>query len=69
MLDTREAAARLHLSPRTLEGLRVRGEGPPFIKLGARSVRYAKGDLEEWIASRRRRSTSDAGDGRATARP
>lgn len=34
--STREAAALLGISPRTLEGLRLRGEGPPHIRIGRR---------------------------------
>ena len=33
-LKTTDAAQYLVLSPRTLEGMRVRGDGPPFSKLG-----------------------------------
>jgi excisionase family DNA binding protein len=64
LLSTTQAAAHCGLSPRTLEKLRITGGGPPFAKLG-RSVRYAPADLDEWIASARRRSTSDAGAGAA----
>ena len=48
LLDTGEAAAYLHLSPRTLERYRVTGEGPRFLKLGRR-VLYRRADLDTWI--------------------
>ena len=51
LLDTGEAAAYLHLSPRTLERYRVTGEGPRFLKLGRR-VLYRRDDLDTWIESR-----------------
>ena len=57
-LNTRQAAALLGLSPRTLERYRVTGEGPMFAKLGRR-VCYARTDLDDWADGRRRRSTSD----------
>ena len=57
-LNTPQAAAILGLSPRTLERYRVTGEGPVFAKLGRR-VRYARVDIENWVARRRKRSTSD----------
>ena len=57
-LTTREAAAILGLSPRTLERYRVTGEGPAFRKFGRR-VRYKRVDLDEWADRRRKRSTSD----------
>ena len=64
LLNTAEAAERVCLSERTLERLRVSGGGPRFKKLG-RWVRYTAADLEAWIESRTRSSTSDDGDGEA----
>ena len=61
-LNTREAAAWLNLSPRTLDRYRVSGDGPVFHRFGGR-VRYLVTDLEAWASVRRRVSTSD--DGRA----
>jgi len=60
VLPTEHAAAYLGLSPKTLETLRTRGGGPPFLKLGRRVV-YRKADLDTWLAARVRRSTSDPG--------
>ena len=57
-LGTREAAAFLGLSPRTLDRYRVTGEGPAFHRFGSR-ILYAQSDLEEWAAARRMTSTSD----------
>ena len=57
-LGTREAAAFLGLSPRTLDRYRVTGEGPAFHKFGTR-IRYAQADIEDWAAARRMTSTSD----------
>ncbi len=59
-LTTEEAANYLRLSPRTLEKMRVTGEGPPFRKLGRR-VLYVKSDLDAWAEAQRRKSTSDPG--------
>jgi predicted DNA-binding transcriptional regulator AlpA len=61
VLSNDEAARFLGLSPRTLPGMRRRGDGPPFIKLGARRLGYLESDLQKWIDGRRRRSTSDPG--------
>jgi predicted DNA-binding transcriptional regulator AlpA len=60
VLPTEHAAAYLGLSPKTLETLRTRCGGPPFLKLGRRVV-YRKADLDTWLAARVRRSTSDPG--------
>ena len=59
-LNTVEAGEYLRLSPHTLERYRVAGGGPQYLKLG-RLVFYEKRALDDWLASRRRRSTSDPG--------
>lgn len=56
-----EMAYLLGLSVRTLEGLRLRGGGPPYVKL-LRSVRYRRGDGLAWAMGKLRRSTSDRGE-------
>ena len=63
-LTTKEAAAYLRLSPRSIERLRVDGNGPPYKKCGKgkkAKVLYAIDDLDVWLVDARR-STS-TGDG------
>ena len=60
LLFTSEAAFLLGLSPRTLETLRLKGGGPPYISVTKKAVRYRRSDLDQWIESRCRKSTSDA---------
>jgi predicted DNA-binding transcriptional regulator AlpA len=60
LLDTDQAAKYTTLTRKTLERLRWAGGGPDFLKLSG-LVRYTTEDLDKWIASRRRRSTSDPG--------
>ncbi|MDQ8698159.1 helix-turn-helix domain-containing protein [Hyphomicrobium sp. LHD-15] len=63
LLTTKEAARYLRLSSRTLEGFRVRGIGPRFIKAGSglRSrVLYHPADIRAWL-ERRFSSTSEYG--------
>ena len=60
-LTTREAAHYLSLSYRTLEKMRLTGNGPRFRKHG-RYVRYHIADLDIWSEGRRKNSTSDAGE-------
>ena len=55
-----EAARYLGISPSTLAKMRLRGDGPVFLKLN-RSVAYDSRDLDAWLALRRRASTSDCG--------
>jgi len=63
LLRENEAAALLGYSVRALQNWRVRGGGPHFVKVSARSVRYRRGDLIAWVRARIRQSTSDAGAG------
>lgn len=60
-LRTRDAAAYLGLGKSTLEKLRLTGLGPVYAKAGPRVVVYDVADLDAWLASRRRLSTSEAG--------
>ena len=59
LLYTVEAAFLLGLSPRTLEALRLRGGGPPYIQVTPKAVRYRRRDA--WLDARQRVSTSDPG--------
>ena len=59
-LETRDAAVYLGLSPSTLTKRRVNGSGSDFVKLGRR-VLYRRQDLDKWLDSNVRRSTSDPG--------
>jgi predicted DNA-binding transcriptional regulator AlpA len=61
ILRTAAAAEYLGLSTSTLTKMRVRGDGPVFIKLGRRSVGYTLDDLDKWRDGCRRHSTSDDG--------
>jgi excisionase family DNA binding protein len=58
LLTQRQAAAVLGLSERTVERMRVAGNGPRFVRMG-RSIRYRPADIENWIASRVVSSTSE----------
>ena len=67
LLFTVEAAFLLGLSPRTVEALRLRGGGPPYIQITQKAVRYRRRDLDAWITARSRKSTSDPGPGEGEA--
>jgi predicted DNA-binding transcriptional regulator AlpA len=58
LLMQREAAALLRLSERTLERLRVSGDGPRYVKYGRR-IAYRTADVEAWVASHLFTSTSE----------
>jgi excisionase family DNA binding protein len=57
-LTTKQAAEVLGFSKRTLEGLRLRGGGPRYLKVGARAVRYRLADLIAFAEADERTSTS-----------
>jgi excisionase family DNA binding protein len=61
LLTTSQAAHYLGVSKAFLERDRWAGARNPFIKVGNRAVRYRHEDLDAFIASRVRRSTSDTG--------
>ena len=58
-MRTEDAARYTGLGVSTLEKLRLTGGGPAYIKLG-KSVVYDPADLDYWLASNRRHSTSVA---------
>jgi predicted DNA-binding transcriptional regulator AlpA len=57
LLNEREAAKRLGLARKTLSNWRSRGCGPAHYRLGGR-VMYSPDDVDAWLATRRRTSTS-----------
>jgi len=58
LLTTAEAASVLRLSARTLEDMRWRGGGPPYLRLSRNAVRYSHAAVMEWAEARTRLSTS-----------
>lgn len=60
-LNTAEAARYTGLAESTLKQWRCKGgdHAIPFLKVG-RSVRYLRSDLDAYLYSRRRRSTTEA---------
>ena len=67
LLNERQVAKLTGRAVTTLQKDRVDGTGCAFVKLGKRMVRYRIEDVQEWIASNLRRSTSDPGSGPAAA--
>jgi predicted DNA-binding transcriptional regulator AlpA len=58
LLTPKEVAHRLKLSASWLAKARMRGDGPPYMKVG-RCIRYAEVALFQWMKSRHRLSTSE----------
>ena len=61
LLKERTVAEILNLSVRTLQKWRCTGEGPPFVRISSRAVRYHREDIEAWVRDHMRSSTSDDG--------
>ncbi|MCG7995378.1 MAG: helix-turn-helix domain-containing protein [Candidatus Thiodiazotropha taylori] len=61
LLTTTEAANLLGVSKAFLERDRWAGARVPFIRVGARAVRYRSDDLKAYINNQVRKSTSDLG--------
>ena len=59
LLTTGQAAAWLGYTERMLEARRLRGGGPKYVRISARAVRYRFCDLENFVESCLRSSTSD----------
>jgi hypothetical protein len=51
LLTTEEAASFLRFSGATLRNQRHRKQGPAFVRVGKRAVRYRFSDLEAFIAA------------------
>lgn len=62
LLTTKQAADQLGVSAAYLERDRWAGAKVPFVRLGTRSIRYRQEDLDNFIQSRLRMSTSEYGD-------
>ena len=58
LLTANEAAMHLKVSLSWLAKARMRGDGPPYLRIG-RSIRYAQASLMQWMRSRQRLSTSE----------
>lgn len=57
--DEKQLSSMLNLSCKTLQKFRLTGQGPRFIRISKRCVRYDLADVLEWQASRRVSSTSE----------
>jgi hypothetical protein len=58
LLKPKEAAKLFKVSLSWLAKARMRGDGPPYIRIG-RSIRYREDVLIQWMKGRQRLSTSE----------
>ena len=61
LLTEEEAAHALGFTARFLQNRRHRGDGPQYVRISARAIRYRPEDLAAFAAKLVRTSTSDPG--------
>lgn len=59
LINETDAADFLGYSVRALQNWRVRGGGPPYVRISSRSIRYRRRDLSAWAEGRLERNTSE----------
>jgi predicted DNA-binding transcriptional regulator AlpA len=57
LLRATEVAKLLDVEVRNLDAWRYKGQGPVFVRVRGRVVRYRRADVDEWVMTRRVRST------------
>ncbi len=60
-VDEKVAGDFLDQTPRTMQAKRQRGDGPRFVRLSSRCIKYRRIDLRAWSEARLRTSTADDG--------
>ncbi len=60
MINEKDAADYIGYTERALQGWRLKGGGPKFIRVSGRSIRYRRLELNEWANSKLVSSTSEA---------
>ena len=61
LIDEKAAAEFLDLTDRTMQKYRQTGDGPPYVLISSRCLKYRRTDLRKWAEARMRKSTSDPG--------
>ncbi len=52
LLDEQAAAATLGVSARAMQEWRRRGDGPQYVRISSRCIRYRPEDLHKWALER-----------------
>lgn len=58
LMAEEQAAAFIGVTRRSLQAWRINGNGPQYVKISARCVRYRRMDLIQWSEKRLQTSTS-----------
>jgi hypothetical protein len=59
LLTPAEAAGRLGVGERVMERWRSTGDGPAYVKLTSRTLRYRAEDIEAFVTGNVRRNTAE----------
>lgn len=59
LLTEQQAADLLNFSPRFLQSRRIRGDGPKYVRISGRAIRYRLTDIRAWIEGRIECSTAE----------
>ena len=62
LLTTKAVGQYIGAAEETVRSWRRTGFGPPFIRLSPRAVRYKREDVEAWLATNKRISTSQTAE-------
>ncbi len=65
LINEKAAAKYLGLTERAIQKMRQRGDGPRFIWISSRCIRYTRTLLKSYADARMRKSTSDPGQAAA----
>lgn len=59
LLTTKQVASWFGTSPQWLELGRIKGYGPPYLKIAPGMIRYKRGTTKEWLREREHKSTAE----------
>ncbi len=62
LVDEKVAGDFIDQTPRTMQAKRQRGDGPRFVRLSSRCIKYRRIDLRKYVEERLRSSTGDLGE-------
>ncbi len=62
LIADKVASGYLNVTVRLMQKMRQNGDGPRYIRLSSRCIRYRRIDLREWSEARIRTSTADPGE-------
>lgn len=59
LLSRDDIEREYRITKRWLELAALKGNGPPYLRISRRFVRYRRGDFENWLSGHEYRSTSE----------